>query len=337
MADGEARTIGPETGALASEILVAIPTLNEARHIETCIASLMVGDERLSQVRFVVADGGSTDGTRKILDGLAARFPNVDWIDNPGRLQSAGINRVAEQFGDGLTILVRCDAHSIYPPGYVTAVADALKTRRVASLVVPMDAVGEGCFQKANAWIVDTPLGSGGSAHRGGTRSGYVDHGHHAGFDLAKFAEIGGYDEAFSHNEDAEYDARLRAAGGAIFLDAGIRIQYLPRAGVGSLARQYANYGRGRARTLRKHGLSPRLRQLFPVLNLCGIGLALLAAPFWWPALAYPLAYLCGLGLASLWMVVRHRSLCGLWAGVAAGTMHMAWAVGFLRERLFGR
>jgi len=337
MADGEGRSPSYQVRASAGEILVAIPTLNEARHIEVCLDSLMAGDERLAQIQFVVADGGSTDGTRDLLEALSARFPNVTWIDNPGRLQSAAINRVAEQFGGGRTILVRCDAHSIYPPAYVTSVADALKLRKVASLVVPMDAVGNGCFQKANAWIVDTPLGSGGSAHRGGRRSGYVDHGHHAGFDLGMFNRVGGYDETFSHNEDAEYDARVRAAGGAIFLDAAIRIQYLPRAGVRSLARQYANYGRGRARTLRKHGLKPRLRQLFPVVNLVAILAALVIAPFWWPALLYPLAYLGGLAAASAWMVVRHRSLCGLWSGPAAGTMHMAWAWGFLRERLSRR
>ncbi|MEM0984896.1 MAG: glycosyltransferase family 2 protein [Pseudomonadota bacterium] len=333
MADGQCFVAEGAMKPGAAEIVVAIPTLNEASHIETCIESLLVGDERLKDIQFVVADGGSTDGTRAIVDRLAIRFPNVCWIDNPGRLQSAAVNRVAEIHGDGRTILVRCDAHSIYPPGYVTRVADALKSRGVASLVVPMDAVGRTCFQKANAWIVDTPLGSGGSAHRGGTQSGFVDHGHHAGFDMAMFRTVGGYDETFSHNEDAEYDARIAAAGGKIFLDADIRIEYLPRDGIMSLARQYVNYGKGRARTIRKHNLTPRLRQLFPALNLVVFVGAACVAPLWWPALLYPLAYLGGLVFASAWMVYRHRSLCGVWAGVAAGTMHMSWAYGFLKAR----
>ncbi|MEM7767269.1 MAG: glycosyltransferase family 2 protein [Pseudomonadota bacterium] len=334
MADGASPSSSYTIQAAATEIVVAIPTLNEAAHIETCLRSLLTGDARLTSIQFVVADGGSTDATRDIVEQVARQFPNVTWIDNPGRLQSAAVNRVAAQFGEGRSILVRCDAHSIYPPGYVTQVADALKARGVASLVVPMDAVGEGCFQKANAWIVDTPLGSGGSAHRGGTASGFVDHGHHAGFEIAMFQAIGGYDETFSHNEDAEYDARVVAAGGRIFLDADIRIAYLPRPTVRSLAKQYFNYGKGRARTLRKHNQRPRLRQLFPVVNLLGIGGAGLLSPLFWPALLFPLAYLGGLGAASVWMILRHRSLCGAWAGVAAGTMHMAWAVGFLRQQL---
>ncbi|MEL6568205.1 MAG: glycosyltransferase family 2 protein [Pseudomonadota bacterium] len=314
------------------DILVAIPALNEVDHIEACLDSLLVGDPRLAEVQFVVADGGSTDGTRDLLTALSARHPNVRWIDNPKKLQSAGVNAVASR-ATSQSILIRCDAHSIYPEGYVTQVADALLQKRVASLVVPMDAVGEGCFQKANAWVVDTPLGSGGSAHRGGTQSKFVDHGHHAGFDLAVFRSVGGYDETFSHNEDAEYDTRVAGIGGRIFLDAGIRLKYLPRASAGALARQYFNYGKGRARTIAKHKVRPRPRQLFPVLNLIALLGAFAIAPMFPLALAYPAAYGLALLAASVGLCLKHRSVCGLLAGPAAAIMHVSWAAGFLRQQ----
>lgn len=320
--------------ASPEDVLVAIPVLNEEFHIEACMASLMEGDPRLEQVRFVIADGGSTDGTRAILDQLKARYSNLDWIENPGKLQSAGVNRVAELYGDDSRILVRCDAHSIYPEGYVLSVADALINRGVASIVVPMDAVGEGCFERANAWIVDTPLGSGGSAHRGGATSGYVDHGHHAGFDLAMFRKVGGYDETFSHNEDAEYDTRVAAAGGQIFLDADIRLAYRPRATARKLWRQYYNYGKGRARTILKHKVRPRLRQLFPVLSLFALAGSALLAPFTFLGWLYPVIYFGALGVASIWLVVKHRSACGAFGGTAAFIMHVSWALGFLKQAL---
>ncbi|MEM9740827.1 MAG: glycosyltransferase family 2 protein [Pseudomonadota bacterium] len=315
------------------DILVAIPTLNEVDHIEACLESLLVGDPRLESVTFVIADGGSTDGTRSLLDRLAERHTNVRWIDNPKRLQSAAVNAVAEM-ASSKTILVRCDAHSIYPPGYVTRVADALRQKEVASIVVPMDAVGKGCFQKANAWVVDTPLGSGGSAHRGGAESKFVDHGHHAGFDLAVFRSVGGYDESFSHNEDAEYDTRVAGAGGRIFLDADIRLKYLPRPAATSLARQYFNYGKGRARTIAKHNVRPRPRQLFPVLNLFGLIISGILAPVFPWVLTYPALYGGALLAVSIALALKHRSVCGLLAGAAAAVMHISWAVGFLRQQL---
>ncbi|MEM1105047.1 MAG: glycosyltransferase family 2 protein [Pseudomonadota bacterium] len=326
----------PEPQAVpAQDILVAIPVLNEVDHIEACLASLMEGNPRLKDIRFVVADGGSTDGTRALLDTLAGRFDNLEWIDNPGRLQSAGVNAVAAS-AQGETVLVRCDAHALYPPGYVARIADALRGHGVASIVVPMDAVGDTCFQRANAWVVDTPLGSGGSAHRGGTTSKFVDHGHHAGFDLGIFRSLGGYDERFSHNEDAEYDVRVSKAGGALFLDASLRLEYKPRPTARSLARQYFNYGKGRARTLLKHKIRPRPRQVFPVLNTAALIASLAAAPVFPLALVYPLAYALALAGASAWLTVKHRSACALLAGPAAGIMHIAWSAGFLKHLALG-
>jgi len=181
---------------------------------------------------------------------------------------------------------------------------------------------------------VDTPLGSGGSAHRGGTKSMEVDHGHHAGFDMATFVRIGGYDPSFSHNEDGEYDQRLRAAGGRIWLDADIRVRYTPRATVPALAKQYFNYGKGRARNLIKHGGRPKLRQLIPQATLMLCVLGLLLAPFEPLTLIAPLTYVATLALVSVLVAIRLRSPCGLLAGLASGTMHMSWAAGFFRQWL---
>ena len=320
--------------AAAKTVLVGIPTLNEAAHIETCVRSLLMGDDRLADIKIVVADGGSTDDTVAIVKSLAAEFPNVSVIDNPKRLQSAAINQVAASAAAEIKYMIRCDAHSIYPPGFVTQVADAMVRTQAASVVVCMDAVGTDCFQKANAWIVDTPLGSGGSAHRGGTASGYYDHGHHAGFDLAYFRQIGGYDESFSHNEDAEYDHRLALAGGKIWLDADIRLSYLPRATVRSLAKQYYAYGRGRARNLMKHKAKPKLRQLAPVVNFLGLIAAGLGSAVFPVFALYPAAYISALLLASIYIALKYKSACGLLAGLASGTMHIAWAAGFLRQFL---
>lgn len=322
--------------AAGDSVLVVVPVLNEADHIEACIRSLFEGDERIRAARFVVADGGSTDGTQARVKALATEYPNVEVLDNPDKLQSAGVNLAARRYGEGCAILVRCDAHSVYPPNYVMDVADSLVRRDAQSIATPMDARGDKCFQKANAFIVDTPLGSGGSAHRGGRKSGYVDHGHHAGFDLDWFLKLDGYDASFSHNEDAEYDRRLNDAGGRIFLDADIRIGYFPRDSVGDLAKQYFSYGKGRARNLRKHGGMPRLRQMIPpaVFVVCVLAFAL-APLFPWTLLA-PAGYVAMLALASVLVAFKMRSPCGLLAGLASLTMHMAWSAGFLKQMLFG-
>lgn len=329
---------GPAPAVDPSVILAVIPALNEARHIETCIRSLMAGSPDLRKVPLVVADGGSSDETVSIVEGMRAEFPNLRVMTNPKRLQSAALNlAAATQAMPESAILVRCDAHSIYPENFILDVAQSLVNSGGASVVIPMDAVGQTCFEKGNAWIVDTPMGSGGAAHRGGKASGWVDHGHHAGFDLGWYRRLGGYDESFSHNEDGEYDMRLAKAGGRIFLDARIRIRYIPRGSVVSLWRQYAGYGRGRARNARKHRTPLKLRQSVPILALLGSAFGLLASWMYWPAIFLPLGYISMLLVVSLLVALKHKSACGLAAGVAAGTMHMSWAVGFLRESIWPR
>jgi succinoglycan biosynthesis protein ExoA len=314
------------------EVLVAIPALDEAEAIGPCLRSLLEGDAYAARTTIVVADGGSTDGTQAVVRRLAARFPALRLMHNPGRLQSAGVNRVAEACaGPHHRVLVRCDGHAIYPPGYVARVAAALAARpEAASVATVMDATGGPGFARAAAWAVDTPLGSGGSAHRGGRRSGWVDHGHHAGFRLDWFRQIGGYDESFSHNEDAEFDHRLALAGGKVWLDSDIRLDYAMRPAPRALWRQYWNYGRGRSRTIVKHRTRPRLRQLAPALHTALIVPSLALAPLWPPALGYAAAYSGALAGASLWCAADRRETAGLWAGPALGVMHLAWGLGFL-------
>ncbi|MEM7641577.1 MAG: glycosyltransferase family 2 protein [Pseudomonadota bacterium] len=334
------RDSNPAPAALHPDhVLVVVPTLNEAAHIEACLTSLWQNDAFAGAVRIAVADGGSTDGTRDIVRALARTRPGLVLVENPARLQSAGINAaVAAAAGAGHRILVRCDAHAVYPDGYVRRVAQTLTDRPdAASVVGVMDAEGGTCFARAAAWVVDTPLGSGGSAHRGGARSGWVDHGHHAGFRLDWFRRIGGYDGDFSHNEDAEYDHRLALAGGRVWLEAGLRLDYRMRPTARGLLRQYWNYGRGRARTVMKHRLRPRPRQVIPAANLIALVAALALAPIWPWALILPGAYLAVLAGVSAVAAWRMGSPCGLWAGAALAIMHNAWGAGFLRQLLAGR
>lgn len=339
----EPASSAPLTGA---EVLIVVPALNEAKAIDACLRSLVAGDARLALADIVVADGGSSDGTQEIVTRLALKFPNIRLIDNPARLQSAGVNRaVALCAQPRHRVLVRADAHAVYPPGYAMRAADALVAGTYASVVVPMDSRGTGCFQRAAAWIVDTKVGSGGSAHRGGRVSAEVDHGHHCAMSLEWFEGVGGYDPGFSHNEDAELDHRIRLAGGRIWLKADLRLDYWMRPSFRALARQYWNYGRGRARTVRKHAMTPRLRQIAPAVNLillgCGILLALLglllgSGGMVTLGLIWPALYLAVLVGASLAMMLRHRSLCGLLAGPALAAMHIPWGAGFLTGLLRG-
>jgi succinoglycan biosynthesis protein ExoA len=323
---GEERSFGPPE----RRALIVVPCLNEEAFIGPLLVQLLA-DNDLEDPLIVVADGGSSDRTRDIVGELASRDCRVKLIANPKRLQSAGVNLAARLFGQGRAWLVRIDAHSTYPDRYASRlIAEGLRTQ-ADSVVVPMDARGADGFQRAAATAQTSRLGTGGSAHRMEGATGWVDHGHHALFRLQPFLSCGGYDETFSHNEDAEFDLRLAKSGGKIWLTDAVRLVYHPRGTMGALWRQYMAYGRGRARTVLKHRARLRIRQALPLVVAPAVLMAL-AAPFIavaaLPALAW--ALLC-LGYGAV-LGVRQRNGWAMLAGLAAMEMHLAWCVGFWRE-----
>jgi len=317
-------------------ILVVIPTLNEARHISDTIRGLI--SPATADMRIVVADGGSTDETVEIVTQLTQHHDNLHLLYNPDKLQSAAINRAVAMMADPQhKILVRIDAHSVYPKNYVRAVADSMIAHQAQGLATVMDSIGAGCFQRGASWAMETKLGTGGSEHRGGTTSGWVEHGHHAGFMLDMFRPVGGYDTGFVANEDAELDHRITQAGGRIWLDANIRLGYVMRPTPSRLALQYWRYGKGRAQTVLKHRLRPRLRQMIPPAVVLLNALALLSAAFFPWALIMPFGYLAVLFAQTLLILCAKRSLCALWVGPALCVMHMLWGMGFLWQIAFAK
>lgn len=314
-----------------SDILVVIPTLNERTHIEGCIRSLFASVGNDIAVDIVVADGGSGDGTQAVVENMRAEFPTLSLLHNPLKIQSGAVNLAVRRHANSHhKILIRCDAHASYPKDFIPALVKTMRDTGAQSVVIPMDSKGENAFAKVAAWIVDTHIGAGGSAHRGGTKSGFVDHGHHAAFDLEWFQRTGGYDQTFSHNEDAEFDYRLVSLGGRIWLESSIRIDYFMRPSLLSLSRQYWNYGYGRAKTVCKHRMPLKIRQAVPIINFLAIIILSCLSFLYSGFLVWPLSYIAALVAVSVYSAVSTKKFSGLWAGPALFSIHNYWAAGFL-------
>lgn len=323
-----------ERAAPGDLAFAVIPCLNEAEHVADLIRHLL-DDPAWRDPLVVVADGGSTDGTVEIVRAMAAEDLRIRLVENPHRVQSAAVNLAAARHGRGRRWMVRVDAHAGYPKAYVSSLVEEARRTGAASVVVAMDTVGRGGFQSAAAAAQNSVLGTGGAAHRSSSASGWVDHGHHALFDLDHFFAVGGYDESFRANEDAEFDVRLGRSGGRIWLSDAVRVTYYPRSTASALFRQYLNYGRGRARTLLRHRVRPKLRQMLPV----AVAPAAVLAPFGLvePPLAWPAAAWIGgcLGVGAL-LGLKARSRAALGSGVAAAVMHLAWSIGFWQQLMSG-
>lgn len=316
-------------------VTIIVPALNEERYIRQAISSLVPTNDNIDY-ELIVLDGGSTDRTPAIVNEMAALNSRIRLEPNPDRYQSAAMNIGAKIASPDSSILVRADAHSDYPSDWAVGLARELRARNVASVVVPVLTRGISFLQRGVAIAQNNRLGNGGSLHRRGSHSRYVEHGHHACFDRKAFLSVGGYDEGFTHNEDAELDVRLSNAGAKIWLCSELSVVYFPRASLSELAQQYFNYGSGRARTMLKHHRWPKIRQVLPVgalgMNVLSVAAGLsFGWPFFLPSLAYVAACLTG----GAYLAVSERDPAGCVSGLAAITMHQSWAAGFI-WRVFG-
>jgi succinoglycan biosynthesis protein ExoA len=316
-------------------VMAVIPCLNEASHIEALIRRLLPAAERLDMPIHVV-DGGSTDGTIEIVSTMAATNRRVRLMHNMRRIQSAAINLAVAEHGIDMDYFIRIDAHGGYPDDYCDRLVDEMDRTGADSVVVAMKTEGEGSFQKAAALAQNSPLGNGGARHRAGAAGHWTDHGHHALMSVAAFRAVGGYDESFSHNEDAELDHRLRVAGFRIWMTDRTTMTYYPRDNARALFRQYLGYGRGRAKTILKHGIVPKLRQMIPVMVLpavAGATLAVISTAALLPALVW-----MGVCLAyGVVLAVSARQVHGLLSAICAMIMHLAWSAGFWLQLLVTR
>jgi len=312
------------------QVLVVIPCLNEEQYVEQVLTSLATEGDRIN-LNIVVADGGSTDQTRTLVRRLAQLHPRIALMDNPKRIQAAAMNDAVRQYGADARFIIRVDAHATYPDRYCAKLLAVRARTNADSVVVSMHAAGSACLQRAAAAAQNSVLGNGGSAHRNRSEGRWVDHGQHALMTTAAFTTIGGYDEAFSHNEDAELDVRLTKNGFRIYLIGEVQVTYYPRESVAGLFWQYFNIGRGRARNFLKHRRNAKARHLIlaavaPVI--CIAALLPLTPIFALPVLLWIVICL-GYGLV---LGFHLRDRCASAAGLAAMITQAGWSFGFLCE-----
>lgn len=294
-------------------VTVAVPALNEADHIEACLASV-AAQTYPAITEVLVIDGGSEDNTRS----LAAAFPKVRLMDNPRRIQATALN-LAIDHGRG-EVLVRVDGHCELAPDYVERCVRALEATGAAMVGGAMDPVGEGMIGKGIAAALTSRLGAGPARFHTGGASGFVDTVYLGAFRRQLAHEAGGYAEDMATNEDAEFAVRMRPSGG-IWFDPAIRSTYTPRRSLRGLARQFYRYGRGRATTVRRHPGSLSPRQLAAPALVVG-----LFSPWRLGVIGAYTVLVAGRSL----MRVRHDGPATVGFLLAMPAMHLPWGAGFL-------
>lgn len=315
----------------APAVSILLPVLNEANHILDTLSDLLA-QEYSGRLEVIVADGGSSDGTRDRVAEIAAADSRVRLIDNPQRRQAFGLNAAAEAATG--QILIRADGHSRYATDYVARSVAGVE-KYGGAVGGRMNPVGFDRFSAGVASAMNSPLTMGPARFHHATEVEQVDTVYLGAFTAEDFKAVGGVRSFPSgSSEDADFYFRWRRSGRVVHVDPAIRSSYTPRNTVSRLWRQYWNYGRGKAEMLWVNRRFPSFRPLAPLFLVLGFGFGFalgMVSGVWWPLLALVVAWLLILVVAA-WSG-RGSRLATIGAGAI---MHLAYGLGLVWGLLRG-
>src|SRR6266498_264038 len=331
----------PESLAQTKEVVsVVIPCYNEERFIGKALQNLI--DQYDSQrYEIIVVDGMSDDGTREVIAEFSHSHPelSVRVIENPARTIPAAIN-----LGVGAArgmIIARIDAHAVASENYIRRCVEVLRAGDAAVVGMPCR-VCPGAITvmaQAIALAVSHSFGIGDAKYRlnsGSARQESVDTVAFACFKKSLWQELGGFNEELLTNEDYDFNYRVRARGGRVVLDRSGHCDYFARTTLEGLASQYFRYGGWKARMVKLHPRSIKLRHLVAPTFVASI-ILLTTIGFWWNLawwlLVIELTIYLALAVFFGWRITREVK-SGLsikfLMPVVFFTIHSLWGVSFL-------
>ena len=326
-------------------VVIILPIRNESGFIEHGLRAILEQDYP-GEVEILIADGMSTDNTREIIDDFSARHPQLKIciLDNPREIVPTGIN-IALRKAKG-EIVIRLDGHTTIAPDYVRQCVETLQRTHADNVGGKMNSIGSNPFGHAVALATSTPFGIGGGRFHYSDKEEWVDTVYMGAWPRRVFEKIGMFDEELVRDQDDEFNYRLRAYGGKIFLSPKIRSTYSVRSDLRTLWRQYFQYGFWKVRVLQKHPRQMCLRQFVPPVFVLALLISafLALSTFFFPFLHaqrpsfilclssfLPALYLLVNLAASIYTSHRRRA----WSRfpfliLAFAILHLSYGLGFL-------
>lgn len=315
------------------KVTIILPVRNEGNYIRATLDGVLAQDYPVEQMKILIADGMSTDNTRKIINDYQLKHTNIILLDNPGRIVPTGMNIALKQAqGD---IIIRVDGHCIIAPDYVRKCVEHLENDEVDGVGGPMETIGENKLSETIAIAMSSPFGVGNSAFR--TTSGktmLADTVPFPAYTRSIIQKAGLYDEELVRNQDDEYNYRIRELGGRLLLAEDVRSKYYSRGSLNKLWKQYFQYGFYKVRVLQKHPRQMSLRQFVPPLfvlcQLTALVLAIITNRGWIIFTAIAGSYI----LANLTVSIitsAKKGWSNLWLlPVVFAIIHISYGSGFL-------
>jgi glycosyltransferase involved in cell wall biosynthesis len=248
-------------------VSIIIPCRNEEKFILKTLENIIEQDYPKNKTEIFVVDGLSTDRTRQIANDFINKNENIIILDNPEKIVPSALNKaIHESKGE---IIIRMDAHSIYPVDYVSILVKSLIELEADNVggVWVTEPGSTSLVSKAIAIATSHPFGIGNAHYRLGAKEPMqVDTVPFGCYRKEVFERIGLFDEDLIRNQDDEFNARLIKNGGKIYLIPSLKIRYYAREKLSKMALMFYQYGLYKPLVNKKIGYPATIRQLIPPL-----------------------------------------------------------------------
>jgi succinoglycan biosynthesis protein ExoA len=260
-------------------VSLIVPMANERPYIRECLDGLESQDYPHERLEILIVDGGSTDGSRAIVNHAASEQPEfLRVFDNPRRITPVAFNiGIHAATGDLVGIV---SAHSVLAGDYVSRCVEYLDRTGADHVGGLVTAIGLTPVARAIAESTNSPFAVGNSRFHYDTREQYVDSVYMGLYRREVFDRIGLFDEELIRNQDDEFNYRLHSANGRHFQTPRIRSKYYSRATYSQLWRQYFQYGVYKPLVFMKVPGAWRWRHVIPTAFVCVVAVGGMAAPF---------------------------------------------------------
>lgn len=316
-------------------ISVVVPCYNEAKFISKLLENMIAQDYPKDLVEIIFADGLSTDNTKAIIGTYASRYPQIKCIDNEGRYVPSALNAaIRRSTGE---IIIRMDAHSIYPNNYWTVLVEKIslhKAQNVGGVWITKPGANT---EMAEAIVLATshPLGIGNAGYRLGVLSDKeVDTVPFGCFNRILFDEIGFFDEQLIRNQDDEFNGRIIKHGGKIFLIPSLEIQYFARENFTKLSKMFYQYGLFKPLVNLKLGSPATARQFAPPLLVMSFAELIAGALFDERVLKLllleSLVYLAAILVVSVRLTRLRSVLLFVYTVICFPVIHFSYGLGYI-------
>ena len=230
---------------MENKISIIIPIRNEENYIKECVESILNFDYPKEYLEILFVDGMSEDKTIEILNEYQKTFSYIKILKNRKRIVPVAMNiGIKEAKGE---YICRLDAHAKYPVNYIRKLLYWSKKLNADNVgAVCMTSIkNDWNISKAIQFVMSDKFGVGNSLFRTGIDKPIeVDTVPFGFYKKEVFDKIGLYDERLVRAQDLEFNKRLKANNGKIYLLPDIQCIYFPRENMKSFYKNRFETGR---------------------------------------------------------------------------------------------